>query len=339
MTQLLRFAMMGAGFIAGPNASALVAQPGVQLVAISNPTLSKAARIARDTGSDCRLYADWRDLLEHETVDAVLINLPHFLHHDVFLACAAHGLHIIIEKPLANTVAQCQDMIAAADRAGIRATVCHTQRYNAVFQAAKDYIASHDLGQLHAIEDSIHTHYFWDGRSPWQLSPELSGGGIALNYGVHQLDRVHWFLRQKTVRFSAQYLTEKPGYIIPSSYMMLGVGERGTPYSISCSGYTGPDVNEMRLVFERGILHCCLRDNGLVKAGLYAGDTQTKLFAAQPLSLSLDGFYHRQFAAAIDYLSGRTDEAPVPLEWAAEMVRLVTSGFADATSQIKDGPV
>jgi predicted dehydrogenase len=328
MKQMLRFAMMGAGFIAGPNAAALVAQPGVRLVAISNPTLSKAARIANDTGSDCRLYADWRDMLEHETVDAVLINLPHFLHHEVFLACAARGLHVIIEKPLANTVAQCRDMIEAASRYGVRATVCHTQRYNAVFQAAKDYIASHDLGRLHAIEDNIHTHYFWDGRSPWQLSPEQSGGGIALNYGVHQLDRVHWFLQQKTVRFTAQYLTEKPGYIIPSSYMMLGVGERGTPYSISCSGYTGPDINEMRLVFERGILHCCLRDNGLVKAGLYTGDTTTRLFAAQPLSLLLDGFYHRQFAAAIDYLSGKTDEAPVPLEWAAEMVRLVTEGFA-----------
>lgn len=319
--------MMGAGFIAGPNAAALVAQPGVRLVAISNPTIAKAARIARDTGSDCRLYADWRTMLEQETVDAVLINLPHFLHHEVFLACAARGLDIIIEKPLANTAAQCREMIAAAARHGIRATVCHTQRYNAVFQAAKNYMETHDLGPLHAIEDNIHTHYFWDGRSPWQLSPELSGGGIALNYGVHQLDRVHWFLRQKTVRFTAQYLTEKPGYIIPSSYMMLGVGERGTPYNISCSGYTGPDVNEMRLVFERGILHCVLRDNGLVNAGLYAGDTQTKRFAAQPLSLPMDGYCQRQFAAAIDYLMGRTDEPPVSLAWAAEMVRLVTEGF------------
>lgn len=326
----LRFAVIGAGFIAGPNTEALVAQPGVSLVAIANPTVAKAASLAERVGCSCRLYSDWREMLDREKVDAVLIHVPHHLHHEVFLECAARGLQIIIEKPLANTYAQCIEMIEAARRYGIRATVCHTQRYQAVLQAAADYIASHDLGPLRAVEDCIHVNYFWPGRSPWQLSPEQSGGGIALNYGVHQLDRVHWFLGQKTVRFMARYLTAKPGYIVPSSYMMLGVGDRGTPYTVSGSGYTGPDSNEIRLIFERGIVHGVLRDNGLVKPGLYCGDTSGGRMAVQPIALSMDGSYRREFEAAVDYLTGRSDQPPIPLEWAAEMVRLVTEGDPDA---------
>jgi len=331
----MRFGMIGAGFIARPNGAALIAQPSARLAAIANPTLAKAEQVARDLGAGCPVYADWRDMLDREQLDAVLINLPHHLHHDVFIACAERGLHIIIEKALANTYVECRDMIEAARRCGIRATVCHTQRYNAVFQAAKDYIAAHELGPLLSISDNIHTHYFWEGRSSWQLSNEQSGGGIALNYGVHQLDRVHFFLGQKTVQFTARYLAEKPGYTILSSYVMMGVGDGGTPYVITCSGYSGPNVDEMRLVFANGILQCCLRENGLYASGLYFGDTASGRFTAQPVPLSQDGYFQREFSAAVHYLSGETDQAPVPLEWGAEMVRLVETGFSGQTWQAK----
>ena len=324
----LRFGMMGAGFIARPNGLALISQQAAELAAISNPTTAKAQKVIGDLGIECTIYDSYDNMLANERLDAVLINLPHHLHRDAFIKCAQHGLDVIIEKPLANTYAECIDMMKAMEIHGIKATVCHTQRYHAVLIAADEFIASHDTGPLLSVADHIHVDYFWDGRSQWQLSNEQSGGGIALNYGVHQLDRVHVFLKQKTANFFAKYLTAKPGHGIPSSYVMMGVGDKNTPYVISCTGYSGPATNEMRLVFEKGILLCVLSGNGLIDNGLYWGNNDSGIFQPQPVALSNEAdYYERQMHEAVDYLSGLTYEPPIPLSWGAEMVRLVEMGF------------
>jgi hypothetical protein len=108
---------------------------------------------------------------------------------------------------------------------------------------------------------------------------------------------------------------------------MMGTGDLGTPYVISCTGYSGPVVNETRLVFEKGILQCNLVENGMNPFGLFYGDNDTKTFQSIPIPLSNDKMYQRQMQAAVDYLAGRADRAPIPLEWAAEMVRLVEEGY------------
>lgn len=325
----LRFGMMGAGFIAGHNGKALIKNPAVELAAISNRTVEKARQLASDWGVDCAFYSSYDDMLESEKLDAVLINLSHHLHRDSFIKSAERGVDVIIEKALANTYGECVEMMGAAEKHGIKATVCHTQRYSAVLTAAKEFIVSHDTGPLLSITDNIHINYFWAGRSPWQLSNEESGGGIALNYGVHQLDRVHFFLEQKTVDFTAKYFTAMPGYEIPSSYAMIGVGDGGGAYAITCTGYSGPTTNEMRLVFEKGMLQCVLAGNGVMEQGLYWGDNETGVFKQQPVGLSGDpeSYYERQMNAALDFLSGAVADPPIPLEWAAEMVRLVETGF------------
>lgn len=322
----MKIGMIGAGFIAKSNGGALVQIPEVELAAVSNRTTEKAEKLLKEFGVSCPVYSDYREMLEKEDLDAVLINLAHHLHLESFLACAEAGVNIIIEKALGNSYEDCLTMIMAAKKHGIKATVCHTQRYNAVYQEVTRFLGENDLGPLLSINDNIHTHYFWEGRSPWHLSQKESGGGIVLNYGVHQLDRVHYLMNQKTTSFDGKYLIRKPGYEIYSSYTIMGLGDKGTPYVISCTGYTGPVINETRLIFERGVLQCYLVENGMNPFGLYYGDNDTKTYQSIPLTLSNDKMFVREMQAAVDYFAGKTDEAPVPLEWAAEMVRLLEMG-------------
>ena len=324
----MRVAMIGTGVIARDNGQALLQIPGVEMVNVCNRTVAKADSLLKELGLSCPVYPDYHEMLEREKPDAVVINLAHHLHEECFIACAEAGADIIIEKALGRTYGECVRMMDAAKRCGIKATVCQTERYNAVYQAATDFLSKKDLGRLLSIIDNNHINYFWQGRNPWQLSQEQSGGGIALNYGVHQLDRVHYFMKQKTVRFSAHYLAAKPGQEVFSSYTMMGEGDKGTSYVISCTGYTGPFINETRLVFENGILQCNLVENGMTPFGLFYGDNETKTFRPIPVPLSNDQMVVRQMQAAVDYLAGRTKEAPVSLEWAAEMVRLVEQSFA-----------
>lgn len=321
----MKIALIGAGYIAGVNGRALL-NIGQSICAVSNRTAQNAEQLCEKLGIRVPVYLDHIEMLENERPDAVLINTAHHLHLQCFLDCAKRGLDIIIEKPLGNTYAQCNEMIRAARSRGIKASVCHTQRYNAVYMAASEFIQNHDPGKLLSVSDHIHCHYFWDGRSPWQLSKEESGGGIALNYGVHQLDRVHFFLKERSQKLSAVCLAQKPDIEVYSSYSMLGVTTGGIPYSITCTGYSGPFINETRLVFERGILQCCLTGNGVHPYGLFYGSNETGAFQEVPVTLSNDRMYERQFQAVIDYFESKREEPPIPLEWAAEMVRLVEHG-------------
>ena len=329
----MRFAIIGAGYIGPINTAALMEVQDAEIAAVSNRTLEKAQALCAGLGLRCPTYADWREMLEREKPDAVVINLYNDLHKECFLECARRGIHVLLEKPVANTYTDCLEMMEAAEKAGIKVSVLQTQRYNAVFITAQAYIDAHaqQLGELVSVNDNMCCHYFWARRSVWHLDPVRSGGGIVLNYGVHQLDRIHWFMQQKTVSFHAQYLTKKPGIATCSSYAMMGVSDGGTPYVATCTGNSDPLVNEMTLAYQNGIVRCVLGDNGETQMGAYVGDTDSGGFHRLPLLVENGEMNHlmytRQFTEAADYLMGKTDVPPVPLAWGAEMVRLCCLGF------------
>ena len=329
----MRFGVIGVGTIGFINVKALLTFQEVEIVAVANRTYSKAKELCESVGLDCTIYQDYCQMLDAEKPEAVLIELYNDMHHACFLECAKRGIHILVEKPLANTYAHCLEMIEVAKVNGIRATVLQTQRYGSALQTAKAYISAHreELGELLCVNDQEGCDYFYAERPTWHLDPVRSGGGIVLNYGVHQLDRVHWLMEQKTIRFHSHYLARKPGVETISSYVMMGVGEKGTPYTINCNGYTGPWINEILLTFANGIVHCRVMDSPPMEKGVYVGNTADGCLRKIP-DVCEDGqdnheMYCREMAAALDYLTGRTDEAPVTLEWAAEMVRLCESGF------------
>ena len=329
----MRFGIIGAGYIGPINTGALMEVPGAEIAAAANRTAEKAEAMCDALGLACPVYSDYKEMIEKEDLDAVVINVFNDLHKDYFLYCAEKGLSILIEKPLANTYEDCLLMEAAADKYHIRASVLQTQRYGAVLETAKKYIDEHkeELGKLCGINDSISCHYFWDGRNPWHLDNVRSGGGIVLNYGVHQLDRTHFFLNEKTVDFHARYLMEKPGIGTYSSYFMMGTGENGTPYTIQCNGYCGPSVNEMFFYFQNATVVARLSGDGTAKRGVFATDKETGAFTEVPLCCA-DGegahdMYVREMKEACSFLYGERKDAPVPLSWGTEMVRLCELGF------------
>ncbi len=332
----MRFGIIGTGAIAPINTRALMACPEVEIVAVANRTVTKAEAMCHDLGLTCPIYSDWREMLDTEKPDVAVINLYNDLHKECFLYCAQAGIHILVEKPLSNTYEECLEMMEAAKAHGVKAAVLHTQRYGEALQTARAYIDSHrqQLGRLISVNDRMSCNYFWDGRNPWHLDPVRSGGGIVMNYGVHQLDRIHWLMDgQQTVRFHGNYVTAKPGIGTVSSYTMLGVTGEGTAYTATCNGYTAPFINEVDLVFVEGVVRCILTSNGQAEPGVYV--CVDKASAFQKIDFVCENgdgghlMYVREMTEALDYLPGRRDTAPITLEWAAEMVRLCNLGFAE----------
>ena len=329
----MRFAIIGTGYIGPINTSALMECRDAEVAAVANRTTAKAEKMCADLGLHCPIYSDWRELLDREKPDAIVLNLYNDLHKECFLECARRGIHVLLEKPVANTWEDCQEMMEAAEKYNIKVSVMQTQRYNSVFQTAKKYIRENQekLGELVSVNDSMCCHYFWARRNEWHLDPVRSGGGIVLNYGVHQLDRIHFFLEQKTVEFHARYLTKKQGIDTCSSYAMFGVGDKGTPYVATCTGNSDPSVNEITLAFQNGIVKCNLSNNGDTGFGTFVGNTDSGGFHAIEQIMENGEMNHwmytREFTEAVDYLTGRRPDAPIPLAWGSEMVRLCCLGF------------
>jgi predicted dehydrogenase len=320
---MLRLAIIGTGLIAHDNYLGLVGTGKVKIISLCNRTLHKGIEFADRYGLECPVYTDYREMVEKEKPEIVLINTPHDLHEEIFNYCADKKINIIIEKPLSESFVSAQRILSSAIKNNIKASVCHTQRFYSPFITAKEYLKKNDCGKLISVSDIITYNYFWEGRPEWFLDPVRAGGGIVMNYGVHQLDRVHFMAGGCTKSIFAHIDWEKDGVAIDSSYQIMGIMNNGVSYNITCTGYTGPFINTMQLNLSKGILRISMTDTGIETFGSFFGDNRQKDFIKLPLLNPENKAFNMQMSAIVDFMDGTSDEPPVSLEYAAEMVRLV----------------
>ena len=136
---------------------------------------------------------DYRAVLDQ--VDAVLIALPHHLHHRVALDCIEAGKHVLLEKPMANTETECLDLINAAQRQGITLMIAYCMRFHPLITQLKEALDSHLAGDLFQL--SIWTEQHTE-RPPdsWMCRAETLGGGQLFSHGCHYIDLLLWYLGQ-----------------------------------------------------------------------------------------------------------------------------------------------
>ena len=319
---MIRVGIIGTGIIAHDNYMGLKKTGRCEIVAICNRTYDKAVSFAEKYGLKCPVFSDYRLLYEQTHPDAVLINTPHDMHHDIFTFFADRNVHVMVEKPLADSVESVQTMLDALKRNPVRAGVCHTQRYNAQVMTAKDYMMRHDLGKLVSYSDIGSYNYFWEGRPAWFLDPKHAGGGIVMNYGVHQLDKLHFLTGGHTDSILAHIETEKENVAVDSSYHIMGTTKEGTTYFLCYTGYCNPfcDTTEMR--FTKGILRIVSSKDTLLEPGVFFGDND-HAFEKIPLICNEEDYVLRQMSALLDHIDGREPSGYVSVEYGAEMVKLV----------------
>ena len=127
-------AIIGCGDVSTVHTEALATMPEVEVVAVCDPDPERLALAAAAQGVPG--FADHRRLLEEARPDVVHICTPHNLHTSLAIDCLEHGVHVIVEKPLAHTVAEGERLIAAADHSTAKIGVCFQNRYNTAVQAS-----------------------------------------------------------------------------------------------------------------------------------------------------------------------------------------------------------
>jgi predicted dehydrogenase len=183
---MLRVGVAGAGFMGATHAAAWAATPA-RLVGVIAEEAAEAGRLADQYGA--RVFPDLPALLAE--IDVLDICTPTHLHHDMALAAAAAGKHIICEKPLARTVAQGQAMIAACRQAGVQLFVAHVVRFFPEYALARAAVAGGQIGRPGVLRLARGSYRPKKPAGNWFLDFAKSGGMI-LDLMVHDFDYARW---------------------------------------------------------------------------------------------------------------------------------------------------
>ncbi|HZZ94256.1 MAG TPA: Gfo/Idh/MocA family oxidoreductase [Usitatibacter sp.] len=220
----------------------LSADPRVQLVAACDPRPEARARFESDFKG--RTYETVEALCADSAVEVVYVATPHQHHAGHACTAAAHGKHVLVEKPMAVTLAEATRMVEAAANARVHLVVGHSHSFDAPIARTRELIASGRYGRLRMVTASYFTDFLYRPRRPEELDT-AQGGGVVFSQAAHQVDIVRLLAggRTRTVRaatgnWDARRATE-------GAYSALLTFDDGAFASLTYSGYGHFDGDEL----------------------------------------------------------------------------------------------
>lgn len=219
----------------------LTSHPKVRIVAGADPGPQARQRFAAATGVP--VYENAEALCASATVDAVYIASPHQFHPGNALAAAGAGKHLVVEKPMALTLADCDAMIDAARRAGVHLMVGHTHGFDRPILKMREIIRSGELGRLAMVNSWSYGDFLYRPRRPEELDT-AQGGGIVYNQVPHQIDMVRFLAGGLVRSVRSMVWTLDPERPTEGAHVTFLQFEDGAAASLVFSGYDYFDSDE-----------------------------------------------------------------------------------------------
>jgi predicted dehydrogenase len=232
----IRWGIIGCGDVARKRVAAAIQNDlNSELVAVCRRDESKLREFADEFGVSVATTSA-EEVIESVDVDAVYIATPVNRHCPQTIAAAAAGKHVLVEKPMAMSTAECNDMIAACVQADVRLGVAYYRPFYPVVHRMQELIQSDEIGTVLSVSATTCTPFAIDPGEDgyWRVLPEAGGGGALMDIGSHRLDL---FLR-----------------------MFGAVADVKAQCGTVAAKYQADDVATLALRFESGIhgvLHCC----------------------------------------------------------------------------------
>lgn len=305
----LRVGVIGAGLMGERHARIYASLPDVELVAVCDTREEAARRVATATGAAA--YTDLRELLARD-LQAVSVCTSDEAHRAPCEAAARAGKHILVEKPIAMTVADAEAIIEAAGRAGVVLLVGHCLRFDPRYHAARAAIAAGELGAVQTI---------YTRRSNTVVAQDRLGGRCSLPrfLGVHDYDVMRWFTGSEVERVGAESkwgLLRGRGFDVEDANCALlrfasgalGIAELNwvLPRGFPASGDHRADV-----VGDRGALAIATLETGLRRA-----DEQRAVVVDTMTAPVVEGYpggmFYFELRHFVDCVRGRATPAITP---------------------------
>jgi predicted dehydrogenase len=184
----MRVGVVGVGVMGSNHARVFAGLPDTVLVGVADPDLKQTEFVARALG--CAAVGTVEDLLDLGC-DAITIAAPTHLHRDIALACIARGVHVLVEKPIASTVEEGDEIIDAARAAGVTLMIGHVERFNPAVEAIKEAIRNEDILSIAITRVG-------------PFPPRMSNVGIVIDLAVHDIDLIRYFTDSDIVEVQPQ---------------------------------------------------------------------------------------------------------------------------------------
>lgn len=253
MDKIYKVALVGCGTIAPNHLRALKSLPGVEIVALCDTDLNKAERRKNEYELNCKLYADFDEMLESEELDSVHIATPHYLHAPMTIKALKKNINVFLEKPMCISCDEIEKMIKAESESSAKVCVCFQNRFNPSTILA-ERIAAEDGGVRSAFgtvfwyrDEKYYTNSGWRGKYATE------GGGVMINQAIHTLDLLCYYIgtpKSVTATVSNHHLKD----IIEVEDSAEGViyfenGKKANFYTTT--SFEGRDATILHLVTEK----------------------------------------------------------------------------------------
>ena len=187
--------MIGTGGMAGAHVERLrrTAEGLFEIVALCDVSDAALERFTtRLNLQNVKQYRDYEDMIAKESLDGVIICSPHTSHFGQVMYSLDHGLHVLVEKPLACSADECRQISAKAEATGKVAQVGYQRHYIPQFLRMKELISNGEIGNLHSISCTQGQNWKRGTTGSWRQDPALSGGGQLHDSGSHLMDALLW---------------------------------------------------------------------------------------------------------------------------------------------------
>jgi predicted dehydrogenase len=180
--------MIGCGLIARLHVQRFVADGRAAIVGLSDPNLAAAERLRDEFAAGARVFADVTAMLDECDLDAAVICTPTLFHFDQVQACRRRGLHVLCEKPLADTRERIVELIEDSRRGGPVLSVAYQRRYDSLYRTLRREVQSGRWGPVRSV--TTHNSERWQQTiaGTWRDDPRLNPGGFLGDAGSHKID-------------------------------------------------------------------------------------------------------------------------------------------------------
>ena len=245
MTKFLRFSIIGTG--TGSNLVAKAFKPIrekkiADIVSVTSKREERAKNFA-EKYSIKSWYTDYNKMFREEELDAIIICTPHYLHLPMTIDALEHGINVLVDKPMAITLKQCDEMIRRAQKAGVKLGVLFQYRFDDKIRRIKDIIDNGKLGKIILSEATVkwyRTQEYYDN-SPWRGRFATEGGGVLINQAIHYIDLILWLLGEPS-RLYAKVATFTHNIEVEDNALIMITFKNGSLGIVQASTSTYPGL-------------------------------------------------------------------------------------------------
>jgi len=202
-TRKLGVAIHGVGDVAYAHAASWCKNPQVEIVSVSSRRPESAQRLVDKFGLRCCVPRSFDEVLQDPRVDIVSLSGPNHVHAEQAIAAAAAGRHVLVEKPMALSMADNRAVRDAVARAGVKSLVSFVLRWNPMIESLKTLLAQQALGDVFCAEVD-YWHHLGPAYCGWEwASRSATGGSAMLLGGCHAVDILRWLVQDDVVEVTA----------------------------------------------------------------------------------------------------------------------------------------